>query len=139
MDPSVATLVSGIGAAIVAGIVGILSSMVAYRAANKQNENNRRHQVLMSIITRQQQAIEDVWKLLFVFERQGCIDEDELDLYIRSLIWLPEDLREDCLLALKQKKAHKEFDITGLRNQLVRAAYSIEFRDRVSLNLKVKE
>lgn len=118
MDPSLATLIAGIGAAVVAGVVGIVSSMVAYRAANKQldkqladNENNRRHQVLMNIITRQQQAIEDVWKLLFALERQGSLNEVELDLYISSLIWLPEDLRDDCLLALR-KKTQKEFDIT---------------------------
>jgi hypothetical protein len=104
MNDPLAVIVAGIGAAIVTGLVSIALSVISYRAANRQlrnqladNASNRRHQILLSIITKRQQAIEDTWKLLFILERQGELNEKELDIYIRSLMWLPSNLRDMCL------------------------------------------
>jgi hypothetical protein len=116
MDESVAIIIAGIGAAIVAGAIGIVSSIISYRVAARQlhnqladNENNRRHQIILSIIAKRQQALEDIWKLLFVMERRIALSEGELDLYVRSLMWLSSDLRQNCLEALEQHSKKQNF------------------------------
>lgn len=133
MNEALAIVVAGIGAAIVAGVVGIISSLISYRAANKQlqnqiadNQHNRRHQILLSVVAKRQQAIEDIWKLLFIMERQNGLGEKELDTYIRSLIWLSSELRELCLQVLKEQPDQKNTNLTTLRQKLITEAKSIE-------------
>jgi hypothetical protein len=134
MNDPLAVIVAGIGAAIVTGLVSIALSLISYRAANRQlrnqladNASNRRHQILLSIITKRQQAIEDIWKLLFILERQGELNEKELDVYIRSLMWLPSNLRDMCLGVLNDKSAKLKLDMRLLREALIKAANSIEY------------
>jgi hypothetical protein len=57
-------------------------------------------------------------------ERQSVLGESELDLYIRSLMWLPSELRQNCLEALEQHSKKRSFASTTLRQALIAAANS---------------
>ena len=92
MDAVWATVISGIGAAVIAGLIGIISSAISYRVAHRQlesqleeNNRNRRHQILLAIVTKRQQAIEDIWQILFAMERHAALDDKDLDMYMECL------------------------------------------------------
>jgi len=142
MDAVWATVISGIGAAVIAGLIGIISSAISYRVAHRQlesqleeNNRNRRHQILLAIVTKRQQAIEDIWQILFAMERHAALDDKDLDMYIRSLMWLPSDLRNSCLEFLGKHKAYLAShqgalfplaEISALRQDLITVANSVE-------------
>lgn len=135
MTEPLTLVISGIGGAIVTGLVGVSSSLISYKAASRQlqnqladNENNRRHQILLSILAKRQQAIEDIWKLLFVMERQDGLSDNDMEVYIRSLVWLPSALREVCLKALEKNLEKQKLDLKSVRDSLIDAANSIDYK-----------
>jgi hypothetical protein len=134
MTNSWTVVISGIGSAIVTGAVGILSAVISYRSSSRQlhnqlkdNENNRRHQIMLHIFAKRQQAIEDIWRLLFILECQDALNDKELDVYIRSLIWLPRKLRQTCLAVIESINKKSPVNLTPVRDSLFEEANSIEF------------
>ncbi len=124
--------------------ISIVSSIISYRAASIQlqkqledKEQDRQHQMYLAIVARRQQAIEDIWALIFNMERRGSLKEDELDKYIRSLMWLPSDLRSACLKVLESFELHRSDKdaklpqverLAELRHNLAIAAQTIRYQ-----------
>jgi hypothetical protein len=141
MDQVWATVIAGIGSATIAGVIGIISSSVSYRTSSRQlnaqlveNERNRKHQILIAIGAKKREALESLWRLLFILERMGHLDDADLDLYIRGLLWLSVDLRKDCLSLIRdaqhvtsneQQQARRSL-ITTIRESILREANEIE-------------
>ena len=108
--------------AIIVALTSIASSMIAYIAAIKI----RKHEIKMKLHSNKQQAIETIWSILFFYERnEGEIEEHEKDLFIRSLIWLPEDLRNTCLKTITTKNDINK--MKELRNKLYNEAHNNKY------------
>ena len=140
MDQVWATVIAGIGAATIAGVIGIVSSSVSYRMSSRQlnaqldeNERNRKHQIRLAIGAKKRESLESLWRLLFSLERAGHLDDADLDLYIRGLMWLSVELRKDCLSLVRdghhavtgEQEAKRRALIANIRESILREANDI--------------
>ncbi len=130
MTEPVALILAALSAAIVSGLVAIASSALSLRAArqqiesaNRERDEDRRHDFVLTIVERRHQALEGIWELLFVLERAGRLDDRETERFVRQLIWLPRELQGSCLALLQGKSVPGGFSKT--RQELVDLANTV--------------
>lgn len=108
MDSGAATLLAGLFSGVIAGSIGTISAILTYRMARGQserqvleNDKNRRHQLRQLAMPRRLDASQVVWRLLFKIEQERKLSPQDLDAFIAAQMWLPQDLRTDCLGVLQ--------------------------------------
>jgi len=90
-----------------------------HKIQQEENERNRKHVFHVSLLEKRQNSIETLWKLIFEFEQNGNLNDDDIDSYIRSVFWLPADLRDSCLQLLNSKS---DSNVVSVREALIEAA-----------------
>lgn len=104
MKPEWATVIAGLGAAVVSGAVAILSAWLTAKRASREadasreeNQRNRENSLLAQVVPRQLGAIETIWLHLYRLEISGHLSDGDLQNIIRALIWVTEPVRDACL------------------------------------------
>lgn len=143
MDQVWATVISGIGSALIAGSIGAFSALLSYRAARHQregqlvdNQRNRNLQLAIGLVQKRREALETIWSLLFAMERDGKLSKVDLTSFVKSLMWMPADIRASCLQVLKSNEeggaesivAHRQ-RMADVREDLVRYASSTNLEE----------
>lgn len=135
MTEPLAIVLAGLGGAVVSGLVAVASSAISLRAARHQTESqmkehelDRRHQIVVAILQRRHQALEEIWQLLFVVEREGHLTAHDTISYVKNLMWLPSDIQGPCVAALGNPDARRPAVLAGLRQSLMDEVKSLEFR-----------
>jgi hypothetical protein len=120
---------------LVAGGVGLAAAFLSYRMAERQlqrqaieNRENRSHQAFLLLSGKRFDASESIWHLLFTMEGGASLSDQQIDSYIRGVMWLPESSRERCLAVLREYLSarrgggvgmHKPVDYKAAREELL--------------------
>lgn len=125
MDQETVTLLTGLISAIVGGGIGLASAILSYRMAqqqlNRQAEESSRtrdHEALLLSRTKRLEAIETLWKHLYDLERGLKYNDENIDSFVRAVMWLPEVARGQSLRILKQ---HLEGNARGVLSDELKA------------------
>jgi len=109
MDPSIATVVAGIGAAAISGAVAVISAHLASLrargeadAARQDRAQDREHALLSQLMPKLSEALESIWWISFVSEGEGKITNERQEALVRASFWVPDQLRLSVLGFVKQ-------------------------------------
>ncbi len=104
MDAPSATLIAG----VVTGTVGIVAAILAhlnlrYQLARSEREADkyRRHQLALATLPKVVASVEQVSLLLHKVQINQALSTEQLELFITSLVWLPDSQRQTLVEVLK--------------------------------------
>jgi hypothetical protein len=132
MNEPLAIVIAGIGSAVIAGFIGLVSALISFRQFNKQlsiqaleSKNNREHDLVKQTLIKRNEALEQIWQLSYVLEVQSYVlNQQQTDDYVKALMWCPKEIREISLHLLSSREARTKTVVAELRNRLLETATS---------------
>ncbi len=114
--------------AIIAGSVGlastILSTLIALYTINKtqlDRQQSRSQDIAIAILPRRLDALQQTWKHLYKFQITNIYSNDYADELIEAAMWLPSNLRQALLSALRSSFANPE-QVKRVQSMIIDAA-----------------